>query len=36
MRFKKVNAIPLDLMAEFCRKMTPQEWVEVYESVIKK
>ena len=35
-RFKKVDAIPLDLVAELCRKMTPQEWVGVYESVIKK
>jgi hypothetical protein len=35
-RFKKVDATPLDLVAELCRKMTPQEWVGVYESVIKK
>ncbi|WP_405368949.1 DUF1801 domain-containing protein [Nonlabens sp. Asnod2-A12] len=35
-RFKKVDDIPLDLIAELCRKMTPKQWVEIYESVIKK
>ncbi|PPK95869.1 uncharacterized protein DUF1801 [Nonlabens xylanidelens] len=35
-RFKKVDNIPLDLIAELCQKMTPQEWVQIYESVIKK
>lgn len=35
-RFKKVDDIPLDLIAELCRKMTPQNWIEIYENVIKK
>ncbi|MEN8816376.1 MAG: DUF1801 domain-containing protein [Nonlabens sp.] len=35
-RFKKVDAIPLELIGELCRKMTAQEWIEIYEGVIKK
>ncbi|WP_438969149.1 DUF1801 domain-containing protein [Nonlabens sp.] len=35
-RFKKVDAIPLELIGELCRKMTAREWIEIYEGVIKK
>lgn len=34
-RFKKVNEIPFDLIAELVRKVTPQKFIEVYESHIK-
>lgn len=35
-RFKKVNDIPLDLIAELMTKMTVKEWIGIYESAIKK
>lgn len=35
-RFKKIEEIPYDLIAELCHKMTPQEWIEIYEREIKK
>lgn len=35
-RFKKVDAIPLELIGELCGKMTAQEWIEIYENVLKK
>jgi hypothetical protein len=35
-RFKKVDEIPFDLIAELCKKLTPEEWIEVYETAIKK
>ncbi len=35
-RFKKVNEIPLELIAELCRKMTVKEWIAIYETAIKK
>lgn len=34
-RFKKVDEIPFDLIAELCRKLTTNEWIQVYESAIK-
>jgi len=34
-RFKKVNDIPYELMGELCSRLTPQEWVRVYEDQIK-
>ena len=36
MRSKKIEEIPYDLIAELCHKMTPQEWIEIYEREIKK
>ncbi len=33
MRFKKVDQIPFDLIAELMRKMTVQQWIEQYESL---
>jgi hypothetical protein len=35
-RFKKVDAIPLELIGELCGKITAQEWIRVYEANIKK
>jgi uncharacterized protein YdhG (YjbR/CyaY superfamily) len=31
-RFKKPENIPYDLLAELCKKMTPQQWIELYEN----
>ena len=33
-RFKNVKNIPFDLIAELAEKMTPQQWIELYESKI--
>jgi uncharacterized protein YdhG (YjbR/CyaY superfamily) len=35
-RFKKMNDIPYELIAELMTKITPQKWIETYESVINK
>lgn len=35
-RFKKMDQIPYDLIAELCRKITVDMWVEKYESSRKK
>ena len=35
-RFKKLDDIPYELIAELCAKMTVDEWISIYESVIKK
>jgi hypothetical protein len=35
-RFKKMNDIPYDLIAELAKKITLKQWVETYERVIKK
>lgn len=35
-RFKKREDVPLDLIGELCSKMTPQEWIDVYESRLKR
>ena len=35
-RFKKVEHIPYDLIAELMQKMTPKNWIELYEKNIKK
>ena len=35
-RFKKVEEIPFDLIAELCKKITVDEWIAVYETNIKK
>ncbi|MGB0891670.1 MAG: DUF1801 domain-containing protein [Flavobacteriaceae bacterium] len=35
-RFKKVEEIPFDLIAELCTKMTLDEWIDIYESAVKK
>jgi hypothetical protein len=35
-RFKKVDDIPFELIAELCGKLTPEAWIEVYETALKK
>ncbi|EJF11750.1 DUF1801 domain-containing protein [Pontibacter sp. BAB1700] len=35
-RFKKAEHVPLALIGELASKMTPQEWIELYESVLKR
>ncbi len=35
-RFKKMEEIPFDLIAELCKKITVDEWIEVYETNTKK
>ena len=35
-RLKKMDHIPFDLIGELAAKVTPQQWIERYESVIKK
>jgi uncharacterized protein YdhG (YjbR/CyaY superfamily) len=34
-RFKKTNQIPMKLIAELAAKMTPHEWIDIYESKVK-
>ena len=35
-RFKKMDDIPYELIAELCKKMTVEEWIDLYESNLKK
>lgn len=35
-RFKKMDDIPFELIGGLCQKMTVKEWVNTYESAIKK
>lgn len=35
-RFKKMDDIPFELIAELTRKMSCEEWIEIYENAIKK
>ncbi len=35
-RFKKMNDIPYELLGELSRKMTPEEWISIYEKEYKK
>ncbi|WP_028890010.1 DUF1801 domain-containing protein [Tenacibaculum ovolyticum] len=35
-RFKKIEEIPFDLIAELCRKMTVKQWIDIYETNIKR
>ncbi len=35
-RFKKIDEIPFELIAELCTKMTVDDWIGTYESAIKK
>ena len=30
-RFKKIEEIPYDLIGELCSKMSPQDWIDIYE-----
>ncbi|WP_225035374.1 DUF1801 domain-containing protein [Winogradskyella sp. SM1960] len=35
-RFKKIDDIPFELIGELTKKMTCNEWIDIYESAIKK
>ncbi|KJD36829.1 hypothetical protein PW52_04135 [Tamlana sedimentorum] len=35
-RFKKVDQIPFELIAELCQKLTVEKWISIYETAIKK
>ncbi|MGG6229957.1 DUF1801 domain-containing protein [Tenacibaculum sp. SDUM215027] len=35
-RFKKMDDIPYELVAKLCTKISVDEWINIYESVIKK
>ncbi len=35
-RFKKMEDIPFNLIAELCQKMTPKDWINCYESNYKR
>jgi len=35
-RFKKMDDIPFELIGELMQKMTPQDWINKYESVFRK
>ena len=35
-RFKKMEAIPYDLIGELATKLSTKEWITIYENTIKK
>jgi hypothetical protein len=35
-RFKKPDQIPFDLLGELASKMSPQQWIELYEKNLKR
>ena len=35
-RFKKMDAIPFDLLGELAAQVTPQQWITTYETVLRK
>ena len=35
-RLKKIEEIPYELIGELASKMTPNEWIKIYENAIKK
>jgi hypothetical protein len=35
-RFKRMNDIPFELIGEFMKKMTPKQWINIYENTFKK
>ena len=35
-RFKKMDEIPFELIAELTKKMTCEEWIDIYETALKK
>ena len=34
-RFKKMDDIPFDLIGELATKLTPKQWIDIYESAVK-
>ena len=35
-RFKKIDDIPVSLIGSLAGKMTPQQWIEIYENALKR
>ncbi len=35
-RFKKVDQMPFELLGELCGKMSPGQWIEIYEQQVKR
>jgi len=35
-RLKKIETIPWELIGELCTKMTPRQWIELYEAKLKR
>ncbi|RYH73432.1 DUF1801 domain-containing protein [Flavobacteriaceae bacterium 144Ye] len=35
-RFKRISDIPMELIAELCTKLTPDQWIDIYETNLKK
>jgi len=35
-RLKKVDAIPYELLGELCTKMTPEDWIALYERQVRR
>lgn len=35
-RFKRPEDVPIDLIADLCRRMTPVQWIRIYESTFKR
>jgi hypothetical protein len=35
-RFKKIELIPYNLIGELCKKMTAQQWIDLYEKNLKR
>ena len=35
-RFKKAANIPYELIGELCSKMSPQQWIDIYEAQVKR
>ena len=35
-RFKKMDDIPLDLIGKLASRITPQQWIEIYEKALKR
>ena len=35
-RFKKVENIPYELIADLCKKITAEEWIALYEKNVKR
>jgi uncharacterized protein YdhG (YjbR/CyaY superfamily) len=35
-RFKKPEDVPVELLADLCRRMTPKQWIAIYESKLKR
>jgi hypothetical protein len=34
-RFKKIEEIPFGLIAELCKKISPKDWIDLYETHVK-